>query len=131
MKCQIVTNSIKNFKTTNIGGLPVHPIIRTPKLEEVQDILELNSKIKIGEGTSGTAYEYGENVIKIFDKILKKLAKKTLFSEMDNLASLSHLITKSGNENYLHNTQKGLFAFEKDELPILVSSKVAGEIHTR
>ena len=127
MKCQIVTNSIKNFKTTNIGGLPVHPIIRTPKLEEVQDILELNSKIKIGEGTSGTAYEYGENVIKIFDKILKKLAKKTLFSEMDNLASLSHLITKSGNENYLHNTQKGLFAFEKDKLPILVSSKVAGE----
>lgn len=127
MKCQIITNTIKNFKTTNIGGLPVHPIIRTPKLEEVQDVLELHSKIKIGEGTSGTAYEYGENVIKVFDKILKKLAKKYLFSEMDNLASLSHLITKSGNENYLHNTQKGLFAFEKDRLPILVSSKVAGE----
>ena len=128
MKCQIITNSIKNFRTTNIGGLPVHPILRTPKLEEVQDVLELNSKIKIGEGTSGTAYEYGENVIKVFDKILKKLAKKYLFSEMDNLASLSHLITKSGNENYLHNTQKGLFAFEKDRMPILVSSKVEGEI---
>ena len=128
MKCQIITNSIKNFRTTNIGGLPVHPILRTPKLEEVQDVLELNSKIKIGEGTSGTAYEYGENVIKVFDKILKKLAKKYLFSEMDNLASLSHLITKSGNENYLHNTQKGLFAFEKDRIPILVSSKVEGEI---
>ena len=84
MKCQIVTNSIKNFKTTNIGGLPVHTNIRTPKLEELQDILELKSKIKIGEGTSGTAYEYGENVIKIFDKILIKLAKKTLYSEMDN-----------------------------------------------
>ena len=128
MKCQIITNSIKNFRTTNIGGLPVHPILRTPKLEEVQDILELNSKLKLGEGTSGTAYEYGENVIKVFDKILKKLAKKYLFSEMDNLASLSHLITKSGNENYLHNTQKGLFAFEKDRMPILVSSKVEGEI---
>lgn len=127
MKCQIVTNTIKNFKTTNVGGLSVHPILRTPKLEEVQDILELNSKLKIGEGTSGTAYDFGDNVIKVFDKILKKLAKKTLFSEMDNLASLSHLITKSGNENYLHNTQKGLFAFEKDRLPILVSSKVEGE----
>ncbi len=127
MKCQIITNTIKNFKTTNIGGLPVHPIIKTPKLEEVQDILELNSKIKLGEGTSGTAYDFGDNVIKVFDKILKKLAKKTLYSEMDNLASLSHLITKSGNENYLHNTQKGLFAFEKDRLPILVSSKVEGE----
>lgn len=76
MKCQIVTNSIKNFKTTNIGGLPVHPIIRTPKLEEVQDILELNSKIKIGEGTSGTAYEYGENVIKNFRQNSKKTCKE-------------------------------------------------------
>ena len=128
MKCQIITNSIKNFRTTNIGGLPVHPILRTPKLEEVQDILELNSKLKLGEGTSGTAYDFGDNVIKVFDKILKKFAKKSLFSEMDNLASLSHLITKSGNENYLHNTQKGLFAFEKDRMPILVSSKVEGEI---
>ena len=79
MKCQIITNTIKNFKTTNIGGLPVHPIIRTPKLEEVQDVLELNSKIKIGEGTSGTAYEYGENVIKVFDKILKNLQRKLYF----------------------------------------------------
>ncbi len=126
MKCQIITNTTNRLKSTNIGGIRVNIIAETPKIEDIKDILDLSSKIKIGEGDTGSAYNFKENVIKVFDKV-KKTAKKSFYTEMENLSSLKNLILKSGDENYLHNTQKALYGFEHNKVPFLISSKVEGE----